>query len=145
MNYSESADDAARRFARRLGICEDMLYQAWVIIANAGWDGLDKSDQWQPAAVKWRDRWHEYMGTQGENMNQTPMHSIVRVGRQIFTVDMARNRHLIGEGNSLEDADWIASCLSAFHKKPYTSEQAPDLSRWDPKVPDETSGSGSES
>lgn len=58
---------------------------------------------------------------------QTPMHSIVRVGRQIFTVDMARNRHLVGEGNTLEDADWIAACLSQFHKKPYEIEPAPSV------------------
>ena len=38
----------------------DLLYEAWTIIANAhggNWD--EASDEWQAAAVRWRDRWHE--------------------------------------------------------------------------------------
>ena len=33
-------------------------YLAWGVIANAGWDGHDKSEGWQEAAVHWRDQYH---------------------------------------------------------------------------------------
>lgn len=39
---------------------DDLLYEAWTVIANAGWDGADKSEGWQEAAVRWRDKWHAY-------------------------------------------------------------------------------------
>lgn len=40
-------------------IDDDLLYQAWTIIANAyegDWDAA--SPQWKGAAEGWRDRWH---------------------------------------------------------------------------------------
>jgi len=37
---------------------DDLLYDAWAIIANAGWDGLDKTPGWQETAVRWRDAYH---------------------------------------------------------------------------------------
>ena len=40
---------------------DDLLYEAWAVIANAGWDGADKSEGWQEAAVRWRDKWHAYL------------------------------------------------------------------------------------
>lgn len=40
---------------------DDLLYEAWSVIANAGWDGADKSEGWQEAAVRWRDKWHAYL------------------------------------------------------------------------------------
>ena len=40
---------------------DDLLYEAWAVIANAGWDGADKSEGWQDAAVRWRDKWHAYL------------------------------------------------------------------------------------
>lgn len=36
----------------------DLLETAWTVIANAGWDGAARTDGWQDAAVRWRDRWH---------------------------------------------------------------------------------------
>jgi len=38
-----------------------LLYEAWGIIANAGWDGLDKTEGWQEAAIQWRDKYHEWL------------------------------------------------------------------------------------
>jgi len=35
----------------------DLLEEAWILIANAGWDGLAKTPGWQEAAVRWRDRY----------------------------------------------------------------------------------------
>jgi transcriptional regulator with XRE-family HTH domain len=40
---------------------DDLLYEAWAVIANAGWDGAGKSEGWQEAAVRWRDKWHAYL------------------------------------------------------------------------------------
>jgi len=37
---------------------EHLLHQAWGVIANAGWDGDDKTPGWQEAAVRWRDAYH---------------------------------------------------------------------------------------
>lgn len=42
-----------------------LLDLAWGIIANAGWDGNDKTEGWQEAAVAWRDRYHAYLGGEG--------------------------------------------------------------------------------
>jgi hypothetical protein len=36
----------------------ELLYQAWAVIANAGWEGMAKSPGWQEAAVRWRDDFH---------------------------------------------------------------------------------------
>src|SRR5690606_7451401 len=40
---------------------DDLLYEAWAVIANAGWDGAGKPEGWQEAAVRWRDKWHAYL------------------------------------------------------------------------------------
>jgi hypothetical protein len=40
---------------------EDMLYEAWVVIANA--NGWDSPSEWRAAAERWRDRWHAYLGS----------------------------------------------------------------------------------
>ena len=34
---------------------EPLLEMAWVVIANAGWDGMSPSPGWQDAAERWRD------------------------------------------------------------------------------------------
>ncbi len=45
-----------------------LTYQAWELIANAGWDAhrgqtdLDKAPGWHEAAIRWRDRFHEAIG-----------------------------------------------------------------------------------
>jgi hypothetical protein len=36
----------------------ELLDLAWGVIANAGWDGMEKSPGWQEAAVRWRDQYH---------------------------------------------------------------------------------------
>ena len=36
----------------------ELLELAWGVIANAGWDGMAKSPDWQEAAVRWRDQYH---------------------------------------------------------------------------------------
>jgi hypothetical protein len=46
----------------------DLLYEAWGLIANAGWDAhrglvdLEKSPGWHGAAIRWRDRYHAWLG-----------------------------------------------------------------------------------
>jgi len=40
---------------------DDLLETAWGIIANAGWDGHDKTPGWQEAAVRWRDDYHRWL------------------------------------------------------------------------------------
>lgn len=43
----------------------NLLYEAWGLIANAGWDAhrgivdLEKSPGWHEAALRWRDAYHE--------------------------------------------------------------------------------------
>lgn len=39
-----------------------LLESAWGVIANAGWDGLAKTEGWQDAAVRWRDGYHRLLG-----------------------------------------------------------------------------------
>lgn len=45
-----------------------LIYDAWTLIANAGWDAnngdveLSKSEGWHYAALSWRERYHEYLG-----------------------------------------------------------------------------------
>lgn len=119
-NTEESAQDAARRFARRLTLTEDMLYSAWAVISNArAWTSLhrDKQDHdWLRAAEKWRDEWHDYMKTQGENMTQlTPIHHLIRNGFSIFFEDMARNRHLLCECVNSDVAQEIGQILATHH------------------------------
>lgn len=43
---------------------EDLLYEAWAIIANAhlGCDPEQIDPEWSRAAGKWRDRWHRHIG-----------------------------------------------------------------------------------
>lgn len=39
---------------------DDLLYQAWTVIANAGGGDWDKeTPEWKEAAEKWRDAWHQ--------------------------------------------------------------------------------------
>jgi hypothetical protein len=37
---------------------DDLLYEAWVLIANAYGGRWDEDPEWKAAAVRWRDRWH---------------------------------------------------------------------------------------
>lgn len=47
---------------------EELLYDAWNLIANAGWDAhrglvnLEKSPGWHEAALRWRDGYHAHLG-----------------------------------------------------------------------------------
>lgn len=47
---------------------EDLLIElAWGIIANAGGgDWTKESQEWQEAAKKWRDDYHEYLSSKPE-------------------------------------------------------------------------------
>lgn len=38
---------------------DSLLYDAWTIIAAAGWNGTEKLPGWQVAAEKWRDEFHK--------------------------------------------------------------------------------------
>jgi hypothetical protein len=41
---------------------EDLLYQAWGVIANAHGGAWDQaSPEWVAAAERWRDRWHAHL------------------------------------------------------------------------------------
>lgn len=46
---------------------EDLLHQAWGLIANAGWNAttgqvdLDKTNGWHEAALRWRDDYHQHL------------------------------------------------------------------------------------
>lgn len=43
---------------------DDLLESAWGVIANAnGGNWEDESPEWQEAARRWRDNWHQYLGT----------------------------------------------------------------------------------
>lgn len=50
----------------RHGIAQDLLYDAWAIIANAsdGWESVDP--EWRAAAIRWRDRWHATLSMDDE-------------------------------------------------------------------------------
>lgn len=42
----------------------ELLYDAWVVIANAGeGDWTKEHPDWQEAAARWRDRWHAHLET----------------------------------------------------------------------------------
>lgn len=49
---------------RDLEQAEQLLQEAWSVIANAGWDDLEKTEGWWEAAVRWRDKWHAYLDSQ---------------------------------------------------------------------------------
>lgn len=47
---------------------EDLLYEAWCLIANAGggnWE--NESYVWREAARRWRDRWHGTLTSEGNS------------------------------------------------------------------------------
>lgn len=55
------------RRATRLLDAENLLYSAWVLIANSyggNWD-LTKPD-WRNAAEEWRDNWHHHIRASNE-------------------------------------------------------------------------------
>lgn len=40
----------------------DLLYEAWGVIANVSEGDWEKQPEaWQMAAVNWRERWHRYL------------------------------------------------------------------------------------
>ena len=41
---------------------EDLLHEAWAVIANAS--GWDEGTEWRAAAIRWRDRWHATLGAE---------------------------------------------------------------------------------
>jgi hypothetical protein len=44
---------------------DDLLYEAWAIIANVSeGDWTQQSDEWLTAATRWRDRWHAHLDSQ---------------------------------------------------------------------------------
>lgn len=46
---------------------EELLYDAWAIIANAGGGNWTKeTPDWQTAAVAWRERWHAHIAKPGD-------------------------------------------------------------------------------
>ena len=46
----------------RITMSYDLVEYAWGIIANAGGgDWTTQTDDWQKAAAKWRDRYHEFL------------------------------------------------------------------------------------
>jgi hypothetical protein len=44
---------------------DELLQEAWGVIANAGWDEQERSPGWQEAAERWRDRYHAYLAVHG--------------------------------------------------------------------------------
>lgn len=46
----------------------ELLKAAWSIIANAGWDGFDKTPGWQEEALEWRDRYFVALGMLAEDL-----------------------------------------------------------------------------
>lgn len=41
---------------------DDLLYEAWGVIANVSeGDWTKQPQEWQDAARRWRDRWHEHL------------------------------------------------------------------------------------
>jgi hypothetical protein len=51
----------------------ELLEAAWGLIANAGWDAITgdvsqpKSAGWHEAAIRWRDDYHSFIGSQRLN------------------------------------------------------------------------------
>jgi len=39
----------------------DLLYEAWGVIANAPHGAWDEDSEWRQAAIRWRDKWHEWL------------------------------------------------------------------------------------
>ncbi len=49
--------------AIRAEVDSDLLYQAWGVIANVSQgDWAQQTPEWQDAAKRWRDAWHETLG-----------------------------------------------------------------------------------
>ena len=47
----------------RVSMAHDLVEYAWGIIANAsGSNWTLETEDWQKAAAKWRDQYHEYLG-----------------------------------------------------------------------------------
>jgi hypothetical protein len=40
---------------------QELIETAWGIIANAGWDGMEKTTGWQDAAIRWREDYHRWL------------------------------------------------------------------------------------
>lgn len=45
----------------------DLIEFAWGVIANAGWNGEDKTPGWQDAAIRWRGLYHEWLDRWGHD------------------------------------------------------------------------------
>ena len=57
----------AKVFARRVNGYIDMLEAAWGIIANAGnGNWANERDDWQEAAARWRERYHDLLSRAGD-------------------------------------------------------------------------------
>jgi len=49
---------------------DDLLYEAWVVIANA--PGWNTDTEWQQAAERWRDKYHATLAVPTELTGETP-------------------------------------------------------------------------
>ncbi len=75
-----------RKLRRAADIEEDvsppagLLYEAWVVIANAnGGDWQSASVEWREAAERWRDEYHETLrAMDGKDSAEQDWHSIAR-------------------------------------------------------------------
>jgi hypothetical protein len=57
MNRDLDSNAQLQVWASQIGLLE----AAWGLIANAGWDGLGKTEGWREAAEAWRTRYFEYL------------------------------------------------------------------------------------
>jgi hypothetical protein len=48
----------------------------------------------------------------------TPIKKIVRIGREIYTVDYADKDNLVAKSPTRDDASWVASSLAGWHQVP---------------------------
>jgi hypothetical protein len=60
---------------------DDMLYEAWVVIANvSGGDWDEQPDEWRQAAERWRERWHSYLAPDSAAPDESE--GVTRCGRE---------------------------------------------------------------
>lgn len=43
-----------------------LMQQAWLLIANAGWNGTEKPAGWQDSATRWKGDYQAWMTSQGD-------------------------------------------------------------------------------
>lgn len=84
----------------------ELLYDAWAVIATAGWADAARADGWQPAAEHWRDEFHAVLAKHARGIVDAIPDSFVipaAPGAPVVLRDA-----LTGEQREIPRADWRA-------------------------------------